>query len=227
MKILLGYEKTGVMRRAFRELGHDAWSCDIEQASDGSQHHLQCDIWDVAEKQEWDLKIFFPMCTYLTVSAAWAYSDGPYHQKVNAETLVGAARRDAREKAIANFIRLDLLSGPTVIENPGRSFVSKRYRRPTQIIQPYNFGDNASKATGLWLSKHFTKIAETCQIPGRYVEWPRFSGKFVERWANQTDSGQNNLGPSRDRWHKRSDTYPGIAAALADQLPIQLQRVAI
>lgn len=150
-----------------------------------------------------------PMCTYLTCSAAWAFGDGPYHQKVKPGTLVGAARRAARDEAIENFRRLLALPFPVAIENPGTSFVSKAIRKPTQIIQPHQFGDDASKATGLWLND-LPPLQPTRQVEPRYV-----NGR--PRWANQTDSGQNRLSPSANRWLERSKTYPGIAAAMGDQ----------
>ena len=226
MRVLVGYEKSGIVRKAFRARGYDAWSCDLEPADDGSPCHLQCDIWDVVKDPQWDLLILHPMCTYLTVSAAWAYGDGPYHQKVKPGTLVGAARRQARSEAIENFKRLDALPTPKVIENPGASFITKAHRPPTDRVQPYEFGDDASKITGLWMSHHFQPLFRDPgkRVLGRKVEWPRGSGKVVERWGNQTDSGQNALTPSDKRWRDRSNTYPGIAAALAEQLPNQLRR---
>lgn len=109
---------------------------------------------------------------------------------------------------------------PKACENPATSFLNKSYRPPDQVIQPYEFGDDASKATGLWrdclptLGKNPAR-----RVPGRLVA--RGSG-FVERWANQTDSGQNALPPSAGRWLERSETYPGIANAFADEwaLPV-------
>ncbi len=149
------------------------------------------------------------MCTYLTVSAAWAFGDGPYHQKVKAGTLVGEARREARREALANFRRLLELPYPKAIENPAPSFVSKAIRPPDQTIQPYEFGDDASKRTGLWLDR-LPKLSPTKRVPGRIING-------VERWANQTDSGQNRLSPGEGRWLERSKTYPGIAAAMGEQ----------
>lgn len=207
-RILIGYSACPATREAFRARGHDARTCDLLPARDGSPHHFQCDIWEVAN-DGWDMAIFHPMCTYLTVSAAWAFTDGPYHQKVKPETLVGLARREAREKELDNFRRLLALPYPKVIENPAPSFVSKAIRPPDQTIQPYDFGDDASKRTGLWLDR-LPQLVPTCRIVGRMV-----GGR--ERWANQTDSGQNRLSPGPDRWLERSATYPGIANAMADQ----------
>ena len=212
MKILVACEYSGRVREAFRYLGHDAWSCDLLPAEDGSPYHYQCDVRDVLG-MGWDMLIAFPDCTYLTCSAEWAYTDGPYHQKVKPGTLVGAARRAAREQAL-EFVA-ELLSAPIprkCLENP-RGVIGTRIRPASQYIQPYDFGENASKATGLWL-ENLPLLVSTKRVNGRFVEC---GGKVVERWENQTDSGQNRLSPSANRWKDRARTYPGIAAAMAEQ----------
>ena len=214
MRILIGYSTCPHTRSAFERRGHDVWTCDLRQSN--HPKHLCCDIWSVLN-DAWDMAILHPMCTYLTASAAWAYSDPDYdrypgvgyHQRVTAGTLTGAARRAAREDALENFRRLLDLPFPKAIENPATSFVNKAIRRPDQIIQPYDFGDDASKATGLWLDR-LPPLIPTKRVAGRIV-----NGK--ERWANQTDSGQNKSTPSGARWLERSLTYPGIAAAMGDQ----------
>jgi hypothetical protein len=205
VKVLIGYSRCPLTRAAFEAQGHEVWTCDLLP---GTDNHLQCDIWDVA-RERWDMGIFHPMCTYLTVSAAWAFTDGPYHQQVKPETLVGQARRDAREAALDNFWLLLNLPYPKAIENPAPSFVSRSIMPPTQTIQPYEFGDDASKRTGLWLDR-LPPLRATARVPGRMV-----NGR--ERWANQTDSGQNRLSPGANRWLERSATYPGIAAAMGEQ----------
>jgi hypothetical protein len=218
MKVLIGYSTDINTVKAFESRGHEVWTCDILPAE--HKQHLQCDIWEVAN-DNWDLGIFHPMCTYLTVSAAWAfkdpnydkYPDSGYHQKVKESTLTGEARRVAREQAIENFKRLDSLPYPHAIENPAPSFISSMYRKPDQTIQPYEFGDSASKRTGLWL-KNLPKLKSTNRVQGRIVT---YRGKQVERWDNQTDSGQNKLSPSKNRWLERSKTYPGIALAMGLQ----------
>lgn len=206
--VLIGYSTCPYTRTAFEKRGFNVWTCDLLPARDGHPQHFQCDIREVVYKQ-WDLAIFHPMCTYLTISAAWAYSDGPYHQKVKPGTLVGAARRAARDEAIENFRWLLSLPYPKAIENPAPSFINKAIRPPDQVVQPYDFGDDASKRTGLWLDG-LPALRPTKRVSGRIV-----NGK--ERWANQTDSGQNNLSPSDDRWLERSKTYPGIADAMGEQ----------
>jgi hypothetical protein len=215
MKVLIGCESSGRVRDEFAAVGHDAWSCDLLPCKT-SGNHLQCDVLTVLDR-DWDLAIFHPMCTYLTGSAEWAYSDGPYHQQVQPGTLVGAARREARERAIEFVHKLRDSGIPKMaIENP-TGVLSSRWRSPDQIIQPYWFGDDASKATCLWLIGLPPLVAHPSQrCNGRWVTDPR-TGRRVERWANQTDSGQNREPPSEDRWAIRSITYPGIARAMAVQ----------
>lgn len=207
MRVLLGCESSGVVRRAFRALGHESWSCDFLPADDGSEFHYQCNVREVVG-MGWDLAIFFPTCTYLTGSAEWAYGDGPYHQKVKTGTLVGLARRQAREEAL-DFVKFlwGLPIPKIAIENPV-GCLSTRFRKPSQIIHPWMFGDDASKATCLWL-KGLPLLAPTLTVEPRIVD-----GK--NRWGNQTDSGQNRLPPTEDRWKIRSQTYPGIAKAMAN-----------
>lgn len=212
MKILIGYSACPLTRQAFEQQGHEVWTCDLLPARDEASNHFQCDIWDVLGRN-WDMAVLHPMCTYLTVSAAWALKDGPYHMKVKPETLVGAERRKAQEEAVENFRQLLELPYPVAIENPAPSFISTAIRKPTQIIQPYQFGDDASKSTGLWING-LPPLVPTQRIAGRRVQW---KDKVVERWANQTDSGQNKLTPSASRWLERSKTYPGIAAAMGEQ----------
>lgn len=140
--------------------------------------------------------IAHPPCTYLTVS-------GLHWNKRNPE-------RAALTEEALDFVRL-LLDAPIkhiALENP-IGCISSRIRPPDQIIQPYQFGEDASKATCLWL-KNLPPLQHT-----KYVEPRIVDGK--KRWSNQTDSGQNRLGPSPDRWKIRSKTYQGIADAMADQ----------
>ena len=225
MNILIACEASGTIREAFRARGHNAWSCDLLPADDGSPYHLQCDVTTVLH-YPWHMMIAHPDCTYLTSSAAWAFGDGPYHQKVSPGTLVGAARREAREQAL-DFVRL-LMSQKHIdricIENPGRGSINTRIDAaeygfatpgPTQLIHPHQFGHDASKLTGLWL-KGLPELVPTQDIPGRLVGTDK-RGRPVYRWANQTDSGQNRLTPGADRWRVRSKTYQGWADAMADQ----------
>jgi hypothetical protein len=219
MRVLVGCECSGRVRDAFAALGHDAWSCDLLPSVNGGKH-LQCDVLSVLG-DGWDLAVFHPTCTYLTCSAEWAYKDPDfdrypgvgYHQRVKPGTLVGQARRDARQQAVQFVARLAGCGIPRIaIENP-IGVLARKLRPADQVIQPYQFGEDASKATGLWL-QGLPTLRPTERVPGRFVT---YNGKQVERWSNQTDSGQNRLTPSAERWAVRSVTYPGIAKAMASQ----------
>lgn len=211
MKVLIACERFGVIRDAFIKAGHDAMSCDLVDSAVSGPHYTG-DVRDILD-DGWDLMIAHPDCTYLTNSAAWAYKDGPHHQAVKNGTLVGAPRRAARVEAL-EFVRLLMAAQiPMIaIENP-IGVISTEIRKPDQIIQPYEYGDDASKATCLWL-KGLPKLIQTGRIQGRFV---MHNGKLVERWANQTDSGQNKLSPSDDRAMERAKTYQGWADAMATQ----------
>jgi len=200
MKVLVACEYSGRTREAFRALGHYAVSCDLLPADDESPFHYKGDVRDIIN-DGWDLMIAHPPCTYLTVAGLHWNKRVPW-------------RAEETEKAL-DFVRF-LMGSPIArkaIENPV-SCISSRIRKPDQIIQPYQFGDNASKKTCLWLEGlEPLRIIPSLRVPGRLVELP--SGKVAERWDNQTDSGQNRIGPSEDRWKIRSETYPGIANAFA------------
>ena len=219
MKVLIACERFGVIRDAFIKAGHDAMSCDLVDSLVAGPHHTG-DVREILH-HGWDLMIAHPDCTYLTNSAAWAFSDPDferypkhgYHQAVKAGTLVGAERRHARSEAL-EFVRL-LMSAhiPRIaIENPIGA-ISSAIRKPDQIIQPYEYGDDASKATCLWL-KLLPKLTPTKRVAGRIVV---INGRPVERWSNQTDSGQNKLSPSDGRAMDRAKTYQGWADAMASQ----------
>ena len=190
MKVLVACEFSGTVRDAFRSRGHDAWSCDLLDSN--SEYHIQRDV-SLVLSDGWDLMVGHPPCTYLAVSGARWFKD----------------RKQEQEEALA-FVKA-LLEAPIekiAIENPV-SIISSKIRLPDQIIQPYQFGEDASKKTCLWL-KNLPKL-----VPTEYVEPKIINGKKI--WANQTPSGQNKLGPSIDRWKLRSKTYQGIAEAMASQ----------
>ncbi len=217
MNVLIACETSGVVRDAFRAAGHNAMSCDL-LPTERPGFHYQGDVRDVLY-WGWDLMIAHPDCTYLTCSAAWAFTDGPYHQKVKPGTLTGAARRQARDEAM-QFVEL-LAAAPIpliAIENPAVNFMNKtmdfkkygfRSNFPTQVIHPHQFGHDASKQTGLLL-KGLPDLTHTHTVSPRMVD-----GR--PRWANQTDTGQNRLPPSADRWLDRARTYQGWADAMASQ----------
>ena len=196
MRVLIGCEYSGRMRQAFRDLGHDAWSCDLLESEDNSSFHVQGDIFQMFD-QQWDLAIFHPPCTYLAVSGLH------WNRRI-------PGRAEKTEESL-NFVRA-LMAAPIpriAVENPV-SCISTRIRKPDQVIQPWWFGEDASKKTCLWL-KNLPPLVETNRLPG----------DNKTRRANQTESGQNKLAPSPDRWKERSRTYEGIARAAASQWGIQ------
>ena len=198
-RILVACEYSGRVRDAFRKLGHDAWSCDLLPAETPSPYHHQCDLREVID-QGWDMLIAFPDCTFVCGSGIHWNDRG---------------RGWERTEVAVEFFRM-LWEQPIpyiALENP-IGILSKRICKPTQIIQPHQFGDDASKATCLWL-KNLPSLSPTKHIAPRLV-----GGK--KRWSNQTDSGQNRLGPSDDRWKERSRTYQGIADAMADQWDLHI-----
>lgn len=193
MKVLIACEFSGTVRDAFLAGGHDAMSCDFLETEKPGPHY-KGDVRDILESGEhFDLMVCHPPCQFLAVSG-----------------LHWNARRPERaaetEKALA-FVRYLLSANiPRIaLENPV-GCISSRIRKPDQTIQPWQFGEDASKATCLWL-KGLPLLTPTNVLPG---------GRQARR-ANQTASGQNRLPPSPDRWKERSRTYPGIAAAFAAQ----------
>lgn len=195
MKILIGCEFSQVVTKAFRELGHEAFSCDILPTTGNPEWHIQGDVLDYI-RDDWELAIFHPPCTYLCSSGL--------HWNGRIE-----GRAEETEAAL-QFVRA-LLDAPIekiALENPV-GCIATRIRKADQVLQPHYYGADASKATCFWL-KNLPRLIPTEYIPPRIVD-----GK--KRWANQTDSGQNKLAPSAERWAKRSVTYPGVAAAIANQ----------
>lgn len=149
--------------------------------------------------------IAFPDCTYLTGSGL--------HWNGRIE-----GRAEKTEEALEFVRRLMEADIPQIaIENPV-GCISTRIRKADQSIQPYDFGEDASKRTCLWL-KNLPRLKKPrgMRVPGRMVEWPKGSGNMVERWANQTDSGQNSHPETDDRAENRSRTYWGIAMQMAEQ----------
>jgi hypothetical protein len=225
-------ETSGALRRRFQALGHDVVSCDILPAEDDARGHIQGDVFEVLEELRWpygwwpDLAMFHITCTYLTNSAAWAYKDPDYdrypgvgyHQRLKPGTLFGAARREARERSLNEFrYVLKLPIARKIVENPIGAL--SQIRKPTQIVQPYQFGDDASKGTCFWYIGPNGEELRDMRIP--IDPSKRIAGRLVdgrEYWANQTDTGQNRLSPGDERWKDRSRTFPGIADALVFHL---------
>jgi hypothetical protein len=194
VRVLVACEHTGTVRDAFARRGHEAWSCDLLPSTTPGLHY-QGDARDILDG-DWHLLIAHPPCTYLSASGMHWTTRGLRDPKLTEDAL----------ELVKMF--MDAPVARIALENP-IGVISTRVRKPDQIIQPHQFGHDASKATCLWLSG-LPLLAPTQIIAPRMV-----NGR--PRWANQTDSGQNRLGPSEDRWAKRSATYEGIAEAMADQ----------
>ena len=195
MKILVGCEESQTVCIELRKLGHEAYSCDLIECSGGHpEWHLQTDVFEAIKLKEWDAAIFFPPCTYLTVSANKWYKDQPARKS---GTLVGEARREARREAIIFFKKLYNCGIPKIaIENP-IGVMSTEFRKPDQVIQPWMFGHGETKATCLWL-KGLNKLSPTKVVEGR-------------------EQRLHYLPKTKDRAKLRSKTYPGIAKAMAEQ----------
>jgi len=247
MNVLVACESSGTVREAFRALGHNAWSCDLLPADDGSPYHFKQDalraicggfpvadisvepLWDafvtggiapngdnidcinqdgdwdcyptdsVLPAVEWDLIIAHPPCTYLSSSGLH------WNKRIKDRQAKTDQAHDFFMEMVAHC---EEVGAKYAIENP-IGCMSRLWRKPDQIVQPWMFGHDASKATCLWI--HGLPLLE----PTQYVEPRMVGGK--KRWANQTDSGQNRLPPSKHRWKIRSKTYEGIAKAMAHQ----------
>jgi len=191
MKVLVGCELSGVVRRAFRALGADAWSCDLEPSDDNSPFHYQMDVFEAAKLQEWDLGIFHPPCTHLSVSGARHFA---------------AKRASGVQQAALQFVRdlMDLDIPQIVIENP-ISIISSEIRKPDQIIQPWMFGHPETKATCLWM-KNLPLLRETNNVFDLMMELPASERHRI-----------HHMPPGADRAKKRSETFTGIAEAMAAQ----------
>jgi hypothetical protein len=189
MKVLIACEYSGRVRDAFIGGGHDAMSCDL-LGTDTPGPHYQGDVRDVLD-YPWDLMIAHPPCTNLAVSgAAWFAK----------KRLLGAQQASA-----SFFIMLAKADIPRIaIENPV-CVMSSLWRKPDQVIQPWMFGHMEQKATCLWL-KGLPKLTPTNNVKDEMMTLPR----------NQRER-LHFLPPSEDRWKLRSETYQGIANAMADQ----------
>lgn len=196
MRVLLACEESQAVTKEFRVLGHEAYSCDILPESGGHpEWHIQKDVTDVL-KEQWDMIIAFPPCTHLASSgAAW----------------FKAKRADGRQQAAIEFFMI-FANHPCekiAIENPV-GVMSSNYRKPDQIIQPWQFGDAYSKRTCLWL-KGLPQLESTEVVdPGEMVTYE--SGRTMPKWY--ADAWK--LSPA-ERSKARSKTFPGIAKAMANQ----------
>ncbi len=192
MRVLVACEYSGKVREAFRKLGHEAISCDLLPSDDSSEFHHVGDVIPLL-KETWDLVVAFPPCTHLAVSGARHFkqkiADGRQQQGIDFFML---------------FTKLDHVP-KVAIENP-ISIMSTIYRKPDQIIQPWQFGHGETKATCLWL-KGLSHLAPTNIVSGRHQR-------------------VHLMSPGPDRWKERSRTYDGIAEAMGNQWGINVKDTA-
>jgi hypothetical protein len=209
MNVIVAGEESGVTRDAFAALGHNAWSCDLKPSRRPGQHYQGS--WHDIHWASFDLLIGHPECTHLAVSGAHRFAEkvADGRQQAAIEEFMFLANAPVRMKCIEQPV----------------SIMSTLYRKPDQIIQPYHFGHDASKKTCYWLTG-LPLLRGTLFVPGRIVGEDK-RGKTIVRWANQTDSGQNRLGPSEKRAEMRSETFQGIADAMAAQWGGQVERLAV
>lgn len=245
-RVLIVCECSGVVRDAFLALGHDAWSCDLKADERGSTRHLKIDALVAIRRfcihgysttpttNNWDIIIAHPPCTFLNSAGLHWNNRGRGHQKTDdalrfVSELMGAMDCHARIG--------------WALENPAGK-IGTSIRKWNQSVQPYEFGDDASKTTGLWLHN----LPNLVRDPSKYIAprwvcvdcghvstdedsaaWIDPKGqrrchrhrdslpKLMPRWANQTDSGRNKLAPGPTRAADRARTYQGIAKAMAEQ----------
>jgi hypothetical protein len=182
MKVLAACEESQEVTKAFRRIGHEAFSCDLQECSGGyPKWHIKDDVRNIIY-DDWDIVLSFPPCTDLASSGARWFKE----KQANG----------TQQKSIEFFMLFTRLKCKWVIENP-IGIMSNRYRKPNQIIQPWEYGHGETKATCLWLNK-LPKLKPTNRV----------SGREQRIWK---------LPPSKDRSKLRSKTYTGIAKAMAEQ----------
>lgn len=201
MKVLVGCEESQTICKAFREKGHEAYSCDILPCSGGHpEWHIQDDILNHISRN-FDLLIVHPECTYLTVTGNKWFKPEFKHRF--------PTREDDRKKAIDFFMKFTDITIPKVcIENPV-GVMSTIYRKPDQIIHPYFFGDPHPKKTCLWL-KGLPLLQPTNMVEPKYRTTK--SGKRMPEWGWY---GMSSYPIARKKM--RSKTFQGIANAMAEQ----------
>lgn len=202
MRVLVACEMSGMVRRAFRDRGHDAWSCDLLPAEDGSEFHFQCDVRRVLYRS-WDLVIAHPVCRYLT-------NAGVKHLYIGGKRENGwDVHRWADMGAACEFFKMFIGCAPRVcIENPiMHGYAAKRIgSRATQFVQPWWFGDPEFKAIGLHL-ENLPKL-----VPTNRLTPPAVGTEEHKRWSRV-----HRMPPGPDREKERSRFFPGASAAMADQ----------
>lgn len=200
MKVLVACEESQTVTKEFRKLGHEAYSCDIEECSgEHPEWHIKQDVIPLL-KEKWDMIIAFPPCTHLAVSGAKHFEE---------------KRKDGRQQQGIDFFMefVNANCKKIAIENP-IGIMSTVYRKPDQIIQPWMFGDKFTKSTCLWL-KGLPKLEPTNIVDkGEFIEWVDKNGnkKKQPKWYFEA---LKNAKTSKERSKIRSKTFPGIAKAMA------------
>ena len=203
MKILVACEESQAVTIELRKLGHEAYSCDLVECSGGKpEWHLQTDLMELLDK-EWDMILAFPPCTYLTVTGNRWFNIERYGEKA-------VKRHEDRKDAIEFFMAIaNAKCDKIAIENPV-GVMSSEWRKPDQIVNPYQFGDAFEKKTCLWL-KGLPLLESTNEVePPQRTEFA--SGKTMPAWY--ADAWKL---PKDERAKLRSKTFPGIAKAMAEQ----------
>ena len=202
MRILVACEESQAVTKELRRLGHEAYSCDIQECSGGVQQwHLKVDALELL-KMTWDMIIAFPPCTYLTVTGNRWFNEEKYGE-------IARQRKENRIKAIKFFMAFANADCEKIaIENP-IGVMSHYWRKPDQIIQPYEFGHRERKATCLWL-KGLPLLRPTKIVKPEIIHHK--SGRTDGKWHFETISL-----PKEERSKIRSKTFPGIAKAMAKQ----------
>lgn len=230
MKVLIACEESQAVTKEFRKLGHEAYSCDLLPSSGGHpEWHFKNDVFEIINNKggilengeeayldaNWDMMIAHPPCTYLSVSGAqWYYHPEDKHLPTEERRPHPKFpdRAKHREEAMEFFLALAKAPIPKIaVENPV-SIISTRWRKPDQIVQPYMFGDEATKTTCLWL-RNLPQLLPT-EIVGKGERIKFKSGKSQPKWYS--DALVKAKTP-QERRTLRSKTFPGFAKAMAEQ----------
>ena len=202
MKLLVGCEFSQVITKAFRDKGHEAYSCDLWPGDINPEWHMQQDVLTIID-QDWDMAIFHPPCTFLSVTGnRWMQ---PKYAKKYPD------RQRNREDAIEFFMKLANADIEKICIESSQGIMSTKWKKPTQIIQPYEFGHPVAKRTCLWL-KNLPPLIHTIIVEPEYVTYK--SGKRLSKWY--ADIGAKKP-PPQERMKLRSKTFEGIAQAMATQ----------
>lgn len=210
MKVLVACEESQEVCKAFRALGHEAYSCDLQACSGGHpEWHIMHDALEIAYLEIWDLMVAHPPCTYLTNAGIGYFNEKVYGDKAR-------ERKEKRKDAAQFFMKLmDAPIDRIAVENPV-GWMNSVYRKPNQVIHPWFFGDSHMKRTYLWLrrlprlngdpkNKQPKPLSIQTRRPGKHYE----GGETKFRYFVDVKSSQSSK--------ERSNTFPGIARAMAQQ----------